>query len=238
MAASASSATVRSSYGTGPPGPMIDASWPLPASSTTSPGRARSNAAAIAAGRSAISSRSRSRRRPASSAPAAISSRIDSRSSRRGSSSVTTTRRLRSPAIRPIIGRLAVSRSPAEPNTAMTPPPRAAATGARTSRTAWSDAGLWAKSTTTPNGWPASIVSIRPGTDSTDSRPARMAAASSAEALAERDDRQRVVGVEPAGQAQLERRVAPSASRTPRGGAGRPPRPRSAGRPPPRRRRT
>ena len=46
-----------------------------------------------------------------------------SRSSPRGSSSVTTTIRARSPAIRPISGRLAVSRSPAEPKTAIRPPP-------------------------------------------------------------------------------------------------------------------
>ena len=37
--------------------------------------------------------------------------------------------------------RFVVSRSPAEPNTAITPPPPAAATGASSSRTAWSDAG-------------------------------------------------------------------------------------------------
>ena len=57
-----------------------------------------------------------------------------------------------------------VSRSPAEPKTAISPPPRAAAAGASRSRTVWSEAGLWAKSTMTPNGWPTSIRSIRPGT--------------------------------------------------------------------------
>ena len=98
----------------------------------------------MAARRSAISSRSCPRRLPAASAPRAISSRIASRSSPRGSSSVTTTSRARSAAIRPISGRFAVSRSPADPKTAMTPPPRAAATGASRSSTVPSDAGLWA----------------------------------------------------------------------------------------------
>ena len=82
--------------------------------------------------------------RPAASAPAAIASRIACRSSPRGSSSVTTTRRQRSAAIRPMSGRFATSRSPAEPKTAITPPPRAAATGASRSSTVSSEAGLWA----------------------------------------------------------------------------------------------
>ena len=86
-----------------------------------SPGRAASKAAAMAARRSAMSSRSWPRRRPAASAPRAISSRMASRSSPRGSSSVTTTSRARSPAIRPICGRFAVSRSPADPKTAISP---------------------------------------------------------------------------------------------------------------------
>ena len=42
---------------------------------------------------------------------------------------MTTTIRARSPAIRPISGRLAVSRSPADPKTAISPPPRDAASG-------------------------------------------------------------------------------------------------------------
>ena len=51
---SAASASARSSHGIGPSGPMIARSWPLPASSTMSPGRARSKAASMAARRSAI----------------------------------------------------------------------------------------------------------------------------------------------------------------------------------------
>ena len=47
-AARVASATARSSQGTAPSGPMIERSWPLPASRTMSPGRAASNAAAIA----------------------------------------------------------------------------------------------------------------------------------------------------------------------------------------------
>ena len=54
-------------------------SWPLPARRTTSPGRARANAARIAASRSATRRRSSPRRRPAASAPAAICSRIATR---------------------------------------------------------------------------------------------------------------------------------------------------------------
>ena len=61
---------------------------------------------------------------------------------------------------------------------------------------------------TTPNGWPASTRSIRPGTPSTDSRPARTAAGFEPERLAERDDREGVVDVEPAGETELEVRRA------------------------------
>ena len=227
---SAASASSRSFQGVGPVGPMIDRSWPLPASRTMSPGRARSKAASMAARRSAMTSRSWPRRRPAASAPRAIASRIASRSSPRGSSSVTTTSRQRSPAIRPISGRLAVSRSPAEPKTAISPPPRAAATGARTSSTAWSDAGLWAKSTMTPNGWPRSTRSIRPGTTATEARPARTAAGIEPDRLAEGDDGERVVDVEPAGEPELDRAPRPTAPRRRSAAAGRPPRPGSRGR--------
>ena len=90
-----------------------------------------------------------------------------------------TTIRARSPAMRPICGRLAVSRSPADPKTTMSPPPRDAADGASRSSTVRSDAGLWAKSTMTPYGWPSSIRSIRPGTTGTLPRPSRTAAGSS-----------------------------------------------------------
>ena len=81
---------------------------------------------------------------PAVSAPAAMASRMAIRSSVRGSSSVTTTSRQRSPATRPIIGRLATSRSPAEPKTAISPPPPAAASGARASSALASASGVWA----------------------------------------------------------------------------------------------
>ena len=81
--------------------------------------------------------------------------------------------------MRPICGRFAVSRSPADPNTAMSPPPRAAAVGVSRSSTVRRDAGLWAKSMTTPNGWPASTRSIRPGTAVTEAIPRRIASGSS-----------------------------------------------------------
>ncbi len=66
----AASASARSFHGSGPAGPMIERSWPLPARSTMSPGRARSKAASMAARRSAMTRRSWPRRRPAASAPA------------------------------------------------------------------------------------------------------------------------------------------------------------------------
>ena len=106
---------------------MIRSTWPLPASSTTSAGRAISIAWRIASrdpgsgtGRDRAAGRPPRRRRP-SPRGCAI------RSSSRGSSSVSTTMRDRSPAARPIIGRLAMSRAPGDPNTEMRPPPRAAA---------------------------------------------------------------------------------------------------------------
>ena len=55
---SAASASARSFHGRGPSGPRIDCSWPFPASSTMSPGRARSMAASMASRRSAITRRS------------------------------------------------------------------------------------------------------------------------------------------------------------------------------------
>jgi hypothetical protein len=103
---------------------------------------------------------------------------------------------------------LSVSRSPADPNTAISPPPRAAATGASVSRTAWSEAGVWAKSTTTPNGWPG-VDGLHPARDALDgleTRPDRRRV--EAQPLPQRDDRERVVGVEAAGEAQLDRRGA------------------------------
>ena len=133
---------------------------------------------------------------------------MTSEGSPRGSSSVTTTMRARSPATRPISGRFCVSRSPAEPKTAMTPPPLDAASGARRSSTVWRATGLWAKSTTTPNGWPRSIRSIRPGTTARDARPSRTCAGSRPDGLAEGDDRQRVVDIEPADQLEIEGRRA------------------------------
>ena len=97
-------------------------SWPLPARRTTSPGRALVKAARIASSRSGTRSRLSPRCLPAASAPDAICPRIASGSSPRGSSSVATTRRQRSPATRPWIARLATSRSPADPKTAISPP--------------------------------------------------------------------------------------------------------------------
>ena len=211
-------------------GPMIEVSWPLPASRTTSPGRARSNAAAIAAGRSAISSRSRST--PPAGFLRPLGDRLEDRLAVLAAGILVgdddePAALAGDPAHHRPLGRVPL---PADPNTAISPPPRAAATGASTSRTASSEAGLWAKSTITPNGWPASIDSIRPGTplDRLEAGPDRRRV--EAEALAQRDDRQRVVGVEAAGQPEIERRPRRSARRRPRAAAARPPRPGSAGR--------
>ena len=58
---------------------------------------------------------------------------------------------------------------------------------------------------TTPNGWPASSRSIRPGTPPDRARPVPDRRRVEPEGLAERDGRERVVDVEPAGQPELER---------------------------------
>ena len=164
----------------GPSGPMIERSWPLPASSTMSPGRARSNAASMAARRSAMSSRSWSRRLPAASAPAR--DRVEDRVA------VLAARVLvgddhepgalaRDPAHQRPLGRVALAgraEDRDEPAAA-----RAAASGASRSSTVWSEAGLWAKSTMTPNGWP-SVDALHPARarPASDASPARTAAGS------------------------------------------------------------
>src|SRR5262245_33014037 len=90
--------------------PMIwPVSWPLPATSSTSPRRSSAIAEAIA-----------SRRSPISIAPGAalrIAARMAAGSSLRGLSSVTITRSALATAISPIIGRLPASRSPPQPKT-------------------------------------------------------------------------------------------------------------------------
>ena len=73
----------------------------------------------------------------------ALQGRIAIESSPRGSSSVAITRRQRSPATRPWSERFATSRSPAEPKTAIRPPP-GPTSRARSSRTVASDAGVCA----------------------------------------------------------------------------------------------
>src|SRR6185312_14995459 len=66
--ASSSRATSRSSHGCDPSPNTIDFSWPLPHTTTMSPGSACANACAIASRRSSISTKSRPRVRPAPSA--------------------------------------------------------------------------------------------------------------------------------------------------------------------------
>ena len=113
---SASRATVTSSNGSlRPSSNSWPCSWPLPATTITSPGPAASTASAIARRRST----SRSASAPA---PAITSSMIASGSSLRGLSEVTITRSARRRAASPISGRLARSRSPPAPNTATSRP--------------------------------------------------------------------------------------------------------------------
>ena len=146
---------------------------PCPASSTTSPGRARSKAASIAArpvrdragrrrrgGGPRPPRRARSRRGsprgPRRAGPRRSPRRAGSARRRSGPSSAAS--RCRAP--RPSRTRRSA------------PPPRAAATGASRSSTPASDAGrVGVVDDRPPNGWPWSIRSIRPGTPSTASRP-------------------------------------------------------------------
>ena len=98
-----------------------------------------------------------------------------------------------------------MSRSPADPNTAISPPPRAAATGARRSRTASSDAGRVGEVDDDPERL-AGVDGLHPARhalDGLESRADRRRV--EPEPLAEGDHRERVVGVEPAGEADLER---------------------------------
>src|SRR5699024_3453999 len=88
---SSSAARARSSKGCTTPWISWPVSWPLPAITTTSPVRAQSIAAPIAAPRSPISSTC-VRSPAADSAPARTAARIEDGSSVRGLSSVTTTR--------------------------------------------------------------------------------------------------------------------------------------------------
>ena len=93
----------RSSHGRSPSGPMIERSWPFPASSTMSPGRAFERGGD---GR-ATGDELQVLATPLAGDSSGRSRRGSHRSSPRGSSSVTTTSRVRSPAIRPICGRFA-----------------------------------------------------------------------------------------------------------------------------------
>src|SRR5699024_4891149 len=127
-------------------------SSPLPATSTTSPSRAISQAARIASARRGISTQHGH--------PSRTSARIRSGGSRRGLSSVRITRSASSAAISPIGARLARSRSPPAPTTSSTRPAVRARTAVSAVRRA---AGLCAVSTIalTPPRYPT--VSSRPG---------------------------------------------------------------------------
>ncbi len=150
---------VRSSQGNSTVPKHIDCSWPLPQMSTMSPGRASPSANQIARPRSATRQKVWPSTPPAAAAAPAIMARMSSSDSVRGSSAVRMVRSAARAAMSAISRRLATSRLPALPKTVMTRPraiPRAAAM-ARSSAL-----GVWAKSTTTRNGWPRSMRSMRP----------------------------------------------------------------------------
>ncbi len=136
------------------PATSIDCSWPLPASThdVARAARARRRSRSRPDGPGSATGRG-PRRRPTASAPRAISSRIAIGSSVRGSSSARTTSLARSPATRPISGRLARCRDrppSRRPRSVRRPAPRRAARGRRgPSR---GPRGCGRKSTITPNG--------------------------------------------------------------------------------------
>ena len=108
-------------------------SWRLPATNSTSPFASRRTPARMASARSPIS------RAPG--AAAKICARIAAGESLLGLSSVTITMLAFSLAMRPMIGRLPVSRSPPQPSTQMSLP---GANGRSASSAAARASGLWA----------------------------------------------------------------------------------------------
>ena len=119
-----------------------------------------------------------------------------------------------------MIGRFALSRSPADPNTTRSSPPRAAASGASRSSTFSSAAGLCAKSTITPNGWPRSTRSIRPATPVQQIEACPNGRRIELERLPEGHDAKGVVGVETAGELEVERSPSQRRRRVDRRAAG------------------
>src|SRR5579863_235596 len=117
-------------------------SWPLPATTTTSPGLAARSAPEIAALRSGST-----RTVAAPLTPARISSMITSGSSLLGLSVVRTTTSASREATSPIAGRLPRSRSPPQPNTTTTAPlsrPPVPRSSRAERSTCSSPAGVWA----------------------------------------------------------------------------------------------
>ena len=109
--------TWRSSNGSTEPATYWPVSWPLPATTTTSPGEASATACAMAAARSgSMITRARSACGTLST-PSSIAASIASGSSERGLSLVRMATSASEAAAAPIIGRLARSRSPPQPST-------------------------------------------------------------------------------------------------------------------------
>ena len=98
-----------------------------------------------------------------------------------------------------------MSRSPADPNTAISPPPRAAATGASSVEDRLERRGRVGVVDDDAERL-ARVDRLHPARDALDGLEAGADRGRvEPEPLAERDDRERVVGVEPAGEAELER---------------------------------
>src|SRR5580693_3671982 len=113
----ADAVTARSSKGSTAPATYCPVSWPLPATTITSPGAARPTAWAIAAARSG-STMTRARSSCGTlSTPSSIAARMANGSSDRGLSLVRMATSASDAAAAPIIGRLARSRSPPQPST-------------------------------------------------------------------------------------------------------------------------
>src|SRR5580704_16638137 len=114
---SADAVTARSSKGSTASATYCPVSWPLPATTITSPGAARPTAWAIAAARSGSMMTRALVAGGTLSTPSSIAARMASGSSDRGLSLVRMATSASDAAAAPIIGRLVRSRSPPQPST-------------------------------------------------------------------------------------------------------------------------
>ena len=193
---------------------MIDRSWPLPASSTMSPGRAALEGGLD--GGPAIGDDQEVVVAPPAGGFGAAGDRVEDRLA------VLAARVLvghdhdpgalaGDPAHQRALGRVALAGRAEDGD--RVPHPATPPIGARRSSTVRSDAGLWAKSTMTPNGWPSSIRSIRPGTTGDAGEAVADGRRVEPDRLAEGDDRKGVVDVEPADEPEVDGGARPTARR-------------------------